>query len=160
MGVEIERKYLVKADGWKLLNPRACVFRQGYIVTGGGKGATVRVRIEGMRGAYITIKGPAVGATRDEFEFDIPRRGDAETMLNRLCSSVIEKTRHEVVFDGLTWEVDVFHGANAPLIVAEVELDYEDQSVHIPPWVGLEVTTDPRYTNAHLSQFPFSTWSV
>jgi CYTH domain-containing protein len=118
----------------------------------------VRVRIEGFERAYITIKGPAVEATRDEFEYDIPCFGEAETLLDRLCSAKIEKTRYKVTINGMMWEVDVFHGANSPLIVAEVELEYENQNIFVPPWVGLEVTEDPRYTNEHLAQFPYSTW--
>jgi CYTH domain-containing protein len=157
MGTEIERKYLVTGDGWKASNPRGCVYRQGYLASGGGKGATVRVRVEGMRASYITIKGPTNGITRDEFEYDVSL-GDAEAMLNRLCSSVIEKTRYHLVIGGMTWMVDVFHGANAPLVVAEVELEYEGQVVDPPAWVGQEVSTDPRYSNEHLAQFPFGSW--
>jgi adenylate cyclase len=153
---EIERKFLVAGDGWRL-GAQGVAYRQGYLSAGADAGCTVRARIAGER-AWVTIKGRAVDGARDEYEYPIPVV-DAEEMLERLCTGGrIEKLRYRVPFAGHTWEVDEFTGENAPLVVAEVELDRIDAEVTLPPWVGLEVTYDPRYTNAALAQFPYSRW--
>jgi CYTH domain-containing protein len=108
--------------------------------------------------AYLTIKGITVGATRAEYEYEIPA-DDASEMLDHLCEHpLIEKTRYRLQYHGLTWEVDEFEGDNAGLILAEVELEQEDQTVILPDWVGKEVTGDPRYYNARLVTEPYTRW--
>lgn len=131
-------------------------YRQGYLCR--EKGRTVRVRIAGPK-AYITIKGPAEGYSRAEFEYPIPTE-DAEQLFALCDGPLVEKRRHRVPFDGLVWEVDEFHGENSGLIVAEVELQSPDQEVPLPPWVGAEVTGDRRYDNSSLSVRPFSGWQT
>ena len=154
MAKEIERKYLVTGDGWRA-DATGFVFRQGYLST--VKERTVRVRVAGDTGT-ITIKGITVGATRTEFEYEIPV-DDAQAMLDELCEQpVIEKIRHVVEVGGLTWEVDEFGGVNDGLVVAEVELEADDQRIDLPAWIGAEVTGDPRYYNANLIARPYSTW--
>jgi CYTH domain-containing protein len=154
VATEIERKYLVVGDAWRTLGS-GTTYRQGYLST--VKERTVRVRIVGDRGT-LTIKGITVGATRTEYEYDIPV-DDANHMLDDLCEQpVIDKTRFMVEHAGLTWEIDEFDGANAGLIVAEVELDSEDQAIDLPPWVGEEVSHDPRYFNANLIAHPYTVW--
>jgi adenylate cyclase len=150
--VEIERKFLVVSDGWRSGAPgqRFC---QGYLAQ--RDGVTVRVRRAGPR-AFVTIKGEADGIVRPEFEYDIPV-DEAEQMLANLCRGpLIEKTRHEVWHEGRLWEVDVFGGDNAGLVIAEVELDDPAESVTIPPWVGAEVTHDSRYRNSELARHPMT----
>lgn len=154
MGKEIERKFLVKGDGWR--GAEGTMYRQGYLST--VKERTVRVRVAGDAG-YLTVKGLSEGATRTEFEYEIPLR-DAEAMLDHLCERpLIEKRRHKIDYAGVTWEVDVFFGANEGLVLAEVELESEEQTVDCPPWVGQEVTDDPRYFNANLVQHPYREWA-
>jgi adenylate cyclase len=154
VGTEIERKYLVSGDGWRGAGT-ATTFRQGYLST--VKERTVRVRLAGGEGT-LTIKGITVGATRAEYEYSIPA-DEAASMLDTLCEQpLIEKTRHVVDEGGLTWEIDEFTGANEGLIVAEVELDSEDQEITLPGWVGEEVTSDPRYFNANLIAHPYTEW--
>ena len=153
---EIERKYRVKGNGWR--DPGAGVpYRQGYLSTVAER--TVRVRLIQDKG-YLTIKGITVGATRAEYEYEIPAR-DTSEMLDNLCERpLIEKMRYRIEHQGLTWEVDEFDGDNAGLIIAEVELDAEDQAIVLPDWVGEEVTDDPRYYNANLIANPFTRWRV
>ncbi|HEY9623849.1 MAG TPA: CYTH domain-containing protein [Crinalium sp.] len=154
MGVEIERKFLLKNDEWRSL-ASGVLYRQGYIAS--GKGRTVRVRIAGDQG-YITIKGPSAGSARSEFEYPIPLT-DATEMLDTLCDRpLIEKTRHKIHLDDLIWEVDEFAGENQGLIMAEVELTDANQVVTIPDWIGQEVTGDPRYFNSNLAKNPFTRW--
>lgn len=153
MGKEIERKFLVLNDGWRTGQPGyAC--RQGYLYA--GERGTVRVRAMDDR-AYLTVKGKATGISRDEFEYEIPL-ADAEIMLTLCEGLIIEKTRYLVPHQGHTWEVDVFDGANAGLIIAELELSDAAEAFELPAWVGDEVSLDRRYTNAYLSQHPYSTW--
>lgn len=152
MGIEIERKFLVKDDSWKAEAGEGQVYRQGYLCSGHGK--TVRVRIIGAQ-AFLTIKGPTNGISRSEFEYEIPV-ADAEAMLP-LCGNLVEKTRYLIDHDSLQWELDVFAGANDGLVMAEIELDSEDQSIELPDWAGEEVSGDPRYYNAYLAEHPFST---
>lgn len=154
MAKEIERKFLVhEDDAWRQVE--GTPYRQGYLNT--AKERTVRVRTIGSRG-YLTIKGEAKWATRSEFEYEIPVQ-EAQQMLEDLCiRPLIEKTRRKIEWDGLTWEVDEFLGANKGLILAEVELESEDQSFTRPAWVGSEVTTEPRYYNANLVNKPYAQW--
>lgn len=154
MATEIERKYLVVDDAWRSL-AAGTAFRQGYLST--VKERTVRIRVVGDRG-YLTVKGLTVGAVRSEFEYEIPI-ADAEQMLNELCEQpLIEKTRYVIELNGLTWEIDRFSGVNEGLVVAEVELEDEDQPIALPEWIGEEVTHDARYFNANLISHPFSEW--
>ena len=153
MPTEIERKFLVHGTDWQTATgQRIC---QGYLNR--DKHRTVRVRMAGEQ-AFLTIKGISTGATRAEFEYAIPV-ADAEALLALCDGPLIEKVRHQVEHAGLVWEVDEFLGENAGLVVAEVELDHEDQAITLPPWVSTEVTTDPRYFNASLSTLPYARWS-
>ena len=154
MAQEIERKFLVRGDAWRQLGTSQ-YYCQGYIPTQGKQ--TVRIRITGDRG-YLTLKGPVIGLTRPEFEYPIPVE-DARTMLETLClKPCIEKTRYRIPWGDWVWEVDEFMGDNAGLIVAEVELQTEDQALTLPDWIGPEVSGDPRYYNASLVKHPFKDW--
>ena len=154
MGLEIERKFLVQGDAWKTLG-EPVFFRQGYLSS--QKERTVRVRIEGDR-AVITIKGKSVGATRGEWEYPIPMQ-DAAELLDGLCEHpLIEKYRRKITNGAHVWEVDEFLGANAGLVVAEIELGAEDEAFDQPEWVADEVTDDARYYNSNLIKQPFSGW--
>ena len=154
MPKEIERKFLIKNDTWKGLG-KATVYRQGYLST--VKERVVRVRTIDDKG-FLTIKGINRGATRIEYEYEIPH-GEAEELLDELCERpLIEKTRTVVAFEGLNWEIDEFAGENAGLLFAEVELTDEDQAIDLPGWIGEEVTGDPRYFNSNLIKHPYSTW--
>ena len=156
MGTEIERKFLVDVGRWQ---PRdgGTPFRQGYLSSHPER--TVRVRIEGEH-AVLTIKGLTRGISRTELEYPIPR-ADAEQMLAELCEQpLIDKHRHVEVHAGVTWEIDVFHGANAGLVIAEVELESDTASPALPPWIGRDVSADPRYYNANLVAHPYSQWQA
>jgi len=154
MPQEIERKFLVRNDSWRGQDAGKH-YRQGYLST--VKERTVRVRTAADKG-FLTIKGITVGASRSEYEYEIPA-ADANEMLDRLCERpLIEKTRYRIPHAGLVWEVDEFEGENRGLITAEVELKDEHQSVTPPDWIGKEVTGDPRYFNANLVARPFTTW--
>ena len=154
MGVEIERKFSVVGDEWRA-GATSAEYRQGYLST--VKERTVRVRTIDDRG-FLTVKGVTIGATRSEFEYEIPAK-DARQMLEDLCERpLIEKTRYNVPYGGLTWEIDEFHGVNEGLLIAEVELTDADQTVELPAWVGEEVTDDPRYSNANLIAHPYRAW--
>jgi adenylate cyclase len=154
MGLEIERKFLVTGTAWRG-GAEGVLTRQGYLSISANR--TVRVRIAGDRG-FLTVKGKTHGLSRAEFEYAIPA-GDAAAMLDGLCRKpLIEKTRYRIPFGDYTWEVDEFHGLNAGLVVAEVELERADEEPSLPPWVGREVSGDARYYNANLVKRPFSTW--
>jgi len=153
MATEIERKFLVSGSSWRTSDGER--ISQGYLNR--DKLRTVRVRIAGTR-AYLTIKGVTTGASRAEFEYPIPVK-DAEELLSLCEGPIIEKIRHKIEYDGLTWEVDEFFGENAGLVVAEVELGREDQIFNTPPWAIREVTTDPRYFNSNLASNPFARWA-
>lgn len=154
MGVEIERKFLLTGDDWRSLG-EPVLLRQGYLSSQPER--VVRVRVEGER-ATMTIKGRSVGATRGEWEYEIPL-ADANELLDQLCEKpVIEKYRRRIPYAGRTWEVDEFLGANQGLVVAEVELESEDQQFDMPTWIGADVTDDPRYYNSSLIRLPFSQW--
>lgn len=154
MSVEIERKFLVRGTAWKALGQSVAI-RQGYLSAHPDR--TVRVRIEG-KGATLTIKGRSHGAVRGEWEYPIPLE-DAKALLDGLCERpLIEKTRTRIAHAGMLWEVDEFFGDNLGLVVAEIELDAEDQVFHKPDWLGDEVTQDARYFNSSLMQHPFTSW--
>ena len=154
MGKEIERKFLVKGDSWRAL-AQGTKYRQGYLNS--VKERVVRVRTIADKG-FLTIKGITTGATRVEYEYEIPV-ADADAMLDELCERyLIEKKRYKIDFRGFIWEVDEFFGENQGLIVAEVELESEDQSYEKPEWIGKEVTGDPKYFNSNLALNPYLKW--
>lgn len=152
MGVEIERKFLVTQCIWGDVN--GISMRQGYLNLDPMR--TVRIRVAGEN-AFLTIKGKSQGCTRAEFEYPVPLK-DGEEMLALCEGALIEKVRRKISFAGLTFEVDEFSGANAGLVVAEVELDSENQVIALPHWIGKEVTDDARYYNSNLVGHPFSMW--
>lgn len=152
MSTEIERKFLVRGTDWRQGAPVR--LRQGYLNR--DKERTVRVRIAGSR-AYLTIKGLTRGVSRPEFEYEIPLQ-DGEALLT-LCDGVpLEKDRYTLQHAGATWEVDEFLGANAGLVIAEIELNDERQEFERPGWLSTEVTDDPRYFNSSLIAAPYRTW--
>jgi len=154
MGEEIERKFLVSGEAWRE-TAEGTRYRQGFLSTEPER--TVRVRVAGTRGS-ITVKGKSVGARRAEFEYEIPV-ADAERMLDTLCKRpLIEKVRYVLAVGAHTWEIDVFEGDNAGLVVAEIELRREDEAFERPEWVGDEVTDDPRYFNSNLVANPYRAW--
>ena len=154
MGKEIERKFLLKGDAWRDL-AQGTMYRQGYLNS--AKERTVRVRTVGDK-AFLTIKGITVGATRAEYEYEIPFV-DCNALLDNLAEKpLIEKKRYKIKQGEFVWEIDEFFGDNKGLIVAEVELTSEDQAFPKPEWVGDEVTGDPRYFNSNLIKHPFTKW--
>ncbi len=153
MGKEIERKFMVKEGAWR--NAKGTRYRQGYLNS--AKERNVRVRTMEDK-AYLTIKGIAIGASRMEFEYEIPLP-DADELLEICEKPLIEKTRYKIQEGGFVWEVDVFFRENQGLIVAEVELESEDQEFPKPDWVREEVTGDPRYFNSNLIKNPYIKWS-
>lgn len=154
MALEIERKFLVADDSWRD-GSSGVRMAQGYLSLDPDR--TVRVRLA-AENAWITVKGRTHGITRAEFEYEIPAE-DAAELLEICLPSVIDKTRHRVEFGGHLWEVDVFHGANHGLVLAEVELEDASVCPELPPWIGAEVSGDARYFNASLSACPFSAFS-
>jgi adenylate cyclase len=155
VGVEIERKFLLSGDGWRQPG-QPVLLRQGYLCSEPAR--TVRVRTEGAQGT-ITIKGKSSGATRAEWEYAVPVE-EAGELLDTLCEQpLIEKYRRRIEYRGHTWEVDEFLGANAGLVVAEIELASEGEAFEKPDWIGIEVTGDPRYYNSSLIRLPFSLWN-
>jgi adenylate cyclase len=154
MAKEIERKFLVKDDAWRSL-AKGTMYRQGYLNS--AKERTVRIRTVGDK-AFLTVKGLTVGATRSEYEYEIAF-DECNAMLDTLAEKpLIEKKRYKIPAGSLTWEIDEFFGDNAGLIVAEVELQSEDQKFDKPDWIGAEVTGDPRYFNSNLIKNPFARW--
>jgi adenylate cyclase len=154
MATEIERKFLVRGRSWRRTD--AVEYAQGYLNRDHER--TVRVRVAGDR-AWLTIKGRSVGASRPEFEYEIPLV-DAEQLLALSDGPVVRKRRHLVPHAGFTWEVDEFLGDNEGLVVAEIELDAEDRAFEKPDWVGEEVTGDPRYFNSSLATDPYRIWKA
>ena len=152
MGVEIERKFLVCGE-YRSQAREASDIVQGYLNM--DKDRTVRVRVRDDKG-YMTVKGPTNGVSRYEWEKEIPR--DEAAGLLTLCPAVIDKTRHLVDYGGHTFEVDEFHGDNAGLTVAEIELSSEDEQFEKPSWLGEEVSHDRRYYNSQLLIHPFKEW--
>ena len=155
MGREIERKFLIDHDKWNALSkPAGNIYKQGYILN--EEKRTVRIRVTDNT-AYITLKGAADGISRSEFEYEIPKAQGIE-ILREFATSSIEKTRYNIHYSGHLWEVDVFEGSNKGLIVAEIELQSEDEPFEKPDWITGEVSYDKRYTNAMLSIMPYSKW--
>lgn len=156
MAKEIERKFLVIGDGWRE-NAVGTHYRQGYLNS--VKERTVRIRTINDK-AFLTVKGLTVGCARLEFEYSIPY-DDCVKMLDELAEKpIIEKTRYKIpAGNGLTWEIDEFHGVNEGLIVAEIEIPSEETSFEKPDWLGEEVSSDPRYFNSNLVSHPYTTWN-
>ncbi len=162
MGIEIERKFLVVGDAWRAQAARRQRMAQGYVndaasVQAGTQKASVRVRIAGDQAA-LNLKSREVGAWRQEFEYAIPV-ADAEALLALCVGGVIDKTRHDVTVGAHLWEVDEFHGENAGLIVAEIELGAVDDVFERPAWLGAEVTGLTRYYNLALAARPYAQWA-
>jgi len=156
MAKEIERKFLLASDAWRPHATRRRELSQGYIAD--APRTSVRVRIS-AGDAWINIKCGGLTAVRDEFEYSIPV-ADARVLLAAVTAPLIEKTRHWVPYGGFEWEIDEFRGANAGLVVAEIELDDESLEFQIPPWLGKEVTELERYYNVSLVRRPYSQWSA
>jgi CYTH domain-containing protein len=155
MGIEIERKFLVKKEIWnKIDKPEGLHCIQAYLVNEPEK--IIRIRLMGDK-AFITIKGKTVDFSRSEFEYEIPFE-DGQAILKQFGSSALVKTRYLIPTDIHTWEVDVFHDENEGLIVAEIELERNTEEFAHPEWLGLEVSNDSRYFNACLQKNPFKNW--
>ncbi len=155
MGMEIERKFLVADDSWRAAARDAVPMRQGYLAC--NSECSVRIRVAGDRAA-CNVKGATLGVARPEFEFPLPV-ADARDMLDLFCRGrCLDKVRHLVPYGAHVWEVDVFSGANAGLVVAEIELGALDEPFERPPWLGAEVSEDHRYYNVCLIDHPYSAW--
>ena len=153
MKTEIERKFLVSGDGWRDQAGAGLPCRQGYISSGPDQ-VTVRVRRIGEQG-FLTLKGATEGISRPELEYEIPV-DEADYMLQNFCADrIVSKTRYVLEIKGLQWEVDEFSGLNKGLILAEIELESEDQPFERPDWLGEEVSQDSRYFNAALAVNPY-----
>lgn len=154
MPVEIERRFLIENDKWHQYADEPLLLKQAYLSV--EKERTVRVRIVGQR-AWLTLKGYISELSRSEFEYEIPL-ADAEKMMESMCPFKMEKWRYLVRWGGSLFEIDVFLGDNAPLVVAEIELPAENADFDRPDWLGREITSDGMFTNAYLSKHPFSSW--
>ena len=156
MGIEIERKFLLKSDSWRSAGAKGLRMTQGYFDT---SGATVRVRVLD-ESAFLTIKGrPQSDGVRSEFEYAIPV-ADAQAMLKEFCGSrMVDKIRYCIEApNDRVWEIDEYLGDNAGLFTAEIELDDINEPFDVPEWLGIEVTGDRRYTNGALSRCPYAAW--
>jgi adenylate cyclase len=161
MAMEIERKFLVLSEAWRAQASRIERIEQGYLSNVAGltsANSSVRVRVTGEQ-AWLNVKSVTLGVSRQEYEYPIPV-DDALVMLATLCEGLVEKQRHYVELDGFTFEVDEFSGANAGLIVAELELEAEDQPYPKPAWLGREVSNLPRYYNVNLLRYPYAHWTA
>ncbi len=161
MGIEIERKFIVNDDSWRDHVEKSVRMAQGYLndmaaLRNGTQQASVRIRIAGAE-AFLNMKSRELGHTRQEFEYEIPD-ADAEALLKLCVGGLIDKTRHYVTHVGFRWEIDVFEGENAGLIVAEIELPSADTPFDKPEWAGVEVTDALRYYNLALAERPYAQW--
>lgn len=154
MADEIERKFLVRGEAWREAADRGCLIEQAYLAL--TDAVSIRIRIRDTVAATLTIKSRAVALRRQEFEFVIPVDQAAELITLR-TGSLIEKMRYKVPCGDLVWEIDVFEGTNAGLVIAEIELEREDQAFELPAWLGEEITGTARYYNASLAGCPFAT---
>ena len=154
MGIEIERKFLVKNNLWQTDANQGTDFIQGYLTRGGD--CSVRVRIEGNK-ANLNIKSATLGIHRQEFEYAIPL-DEAREMLDLFCLRTVKKKRYKVKYAGQTWEIDVFEQDNNGLVIAEIELNHADEEFAHPPWLGDEVSSQPRYYNTELAKNPYNKW--
>jgi len=157
MAKEIERKFLVNIDDKSLVLENPIYIKQAYIKT--NNKTTIRIRTAN-NDAYITLKGKTEGISRDEFEYDIPL-DEANDMIEKFCDkNIIEKKRYKIKYDNKTWELDIFDGDNKGLIIAEIELESEDEVFNKPSWITTEVTDDKKYYNALLIDNPYKKWSI
>ena len=155
MGIEIERKFLMNPEKWEQVEkPVGEFYRQGYLLTDPTK--TIRVRQTSEQG-FLTIKGISVGATRKEYEYEIPLE-EAKELLDQFSVAELSKIRYKISIGNHVWEVDEFSGKNAGLIVAEIELTSEDEDFEIPDWIGREVTGAEKYYNSNLVTEPYEDW--
>lgn len=155
MGREIERKFLLRSEDWRKEVSHSMRLVQGYLLR--GERSAVRVRINGDI-AELNIKHSLDGVNRLEYEYEIPLN-DAREMLDQIAlPPLIDKTRHHVLRGGHLWEIDEFHGENAGLVIAEIELAAADEAFERPDWLGEEVSDDPRYYNSNLSRVPYRQW--
>jgi adenylate cyclase len=156
MKYEIERRFLVVADGWRRSVVAQTAIRQAYLNFDGT--SSVRVRIEDAVRAILTVKARGPALRRFEIEYPLPL-ADAEILLGHRRGSIVEKTRHIVPSGGSIWEIDVFAGENAGLVIGEIELRDDDQDFVRPGWLGAEITGDARYGNSALARRPFGAWA-
>ena len=155
MHLEIERKFLVRKDLWYAVHkPEGEDILQGYLMS--EPSLTIRVRVTNTN-CFLTIKGPTLNASREEYEFSIPQK-DAREILDAFTNNRIEKTRYRIEFEGKIWEIDEFFGDNEGLIIAEIELKEKDEIFKQPQWLGEEVSADERYMNSCLAGHPFKKW--
>lgn len=154
MGLEIERRFLLKNDRWREYVRETRILHQGYLSV--EKERSIRVRITQGQ-AWLTLKGFISDVSRSEFEYPVPVE-DAQAILETMCVFKVEKIRHIVEYQGIRFEIDEFAGSNAPLVLAELELPSEDARYPQPDWLGEEVTADGRFTNAYLSKHPYASW--
>jgi len=153
MAIEIERKFRVNSSEWKPSSTGKSI-RQGYLsIT---DKFSMRVRIKGSKG-FICIKRQETGFTRSEFEYDIPLE-DAEVLLQMSPYPLIEKTRYKEKYENHIWEIDIFHGNNNGLVIAEIELESEKDIFDTPKWILEEVTDDSKYLNQNLAINPYNSW--
>lgn len=157
MAQEIERKFLLTDDSWRDQVERSAKQIQGYL--GSAESCSIRVRITGDK-ANLNIKSATLGISRREYDYAIPVN-EAQEILEQLCvRPIIEKTRHYLHYGNHLWEIDEFAGDNAGLIVAEVELESADEDFERPPWLGEDVSDDPRYYNVCLVSHPYKDWDT
>lgn len=155
MALEIERKFLVRSDAWRTLAHDPRPMKQAYL---GGDRCSIRIRVAGEQ-AWLTLKSATLDISRLEFEYPLPLE-DADCMLRNFAAGpMLEKTRYHVPAGALTWEIDVFHGENHGLVLAEIELPHRDTAAPKPAWLGPEVSGDPRYLNVNLARHPWRRWS-
>lgn len=156
MAIEIERKFLLVSEAWRDEVSASSHYAQGYLAN--SEHVSIRIRTSGEK-AYLNLKGATLTISRSEYEYEIPLE-DADEMLANFCDGpLIEKSRYFVKRGNHTWEIDVFEGDNAGLVVAEIELQSEDEAFERPLWIGDEVSDDPRYYNVSLVTHPFCKWS-
>lgn len=160
MAREIERKFLVSGQAWKALAFKHTHFAQGYLndIQDCTSKSSVRVRIEGDK-ANLNIKSLEIGLSRDEYEFVIPMHEAQKILKTLTVGPVIEKVRYLVRYGNHIWEIDEFQGDNAGLVIAEVEMDSENDQILMPAWAGAEVTHEARFYNVSLSRYPYKDWS-
>jgi adenylate cyclase len=155
MGYEIERRFLVRDTSWRISAERLVSIRQAYLAQTGSM--SLRVRIKDEKSAVLTVKSAGAEIRRLEFEYEIPV-ADANALFGLRDGGIVAKLRYKLPWQGPVWEIDVFEGENQGLVIAEIELPDENERFEKPPWLGLEVTSDPRYANAALAIKPFSKW--
>lgn len=162
MAIEIERKFLVRSDAWRVQAESVQPMAQAYLndagaLRDGRQNVSMRVRISGET-AMLNIKSNELGASRQEFEYPIPLV-DANALLALSVGGRVEKNRHTLTYAGYLWEIDEFLGDNAGLVVAEIELTALDECFDLPDFIGAEVTDELRYYNLNLASRPYSQWS-